>query len=193
MKNDHFVILKTFQLGMILLFMLTGCRSQNPSEGALINSTSITAMGTLTPTLLTDPTLVKSQEPAMIPTSSFSNGVVAKVSQQEVTDDIFQDIVKIMVTKWLQGFQIDSSSQDAIKDYRIEEIYLRNQPDELHSEIIATVLFSVQVMNPQSSNWASVSVQEIKKDDPWWHVALTFDILPVKDNYELKVLFGYGT
>lgn len=106
---------------------------------------------------------------------------------------VFQDIVRIMVTKWLQGFQIDNTNKDAIKDYKIEEIYLRNQPNDFHSEIIATVLFSVQVMNPQSSNWASVSVQEINKNDLWWHVALTFDILPVDDNYELKVLFGYGT
>jgi hypothetical protein len=193
MKNNISVILKISLLGMIFSFILAGCGSHALHEKPSINTTPITTMRTLIPTLFITPPVDKSQEPILIPTSSFNNGAVAMISQQDMTNDLFQEVVRNMVTKWLQGFEIDSTNKDAIKDYRIEKIILRNQPNDIHSEIIATVLFSVQVIDPQSNNWASVSVQEIKKNDPWRHVALTFDILPVDNNYELKVLFGYGT
>lgn len=128
-----------------------------------------------------------------LPASNFGVGDIASIARQDVVNSSNEEIVKLLVGQWLEGYKADMTNKDAIKNYSIEEVFINNQPNGSNSEIITTVTFSVQLVK-YSDNWVSMATKDHDENDPsWWHLGATFNIVPDDEHFRLRILFGYGT
>lgn len=129
------------------------------------------------------------------PTNGYSylgEGVAARVLLTDVKGLAREEKITLLMNQWLDGFKNNTGGRDAIQEYKIDKIIIRNHPADADSEVIASVLFAVQPVG-YSSNWASLSGQAITEADPWWHEGVTFDFLQDGEYLIMKPLFGYGT
>lgn len=156
---------------LIFIILISGCGTQQ-------EATPLIAMQPLTQTAL--------------PVSNFGVGDIASIARQNVANSSNEEIVKLLVGQWLEGYKADATSREAIKDYSIEEVFIRNHPNDSDSEIIATVAFSVQLVK-YSDNWVSIATKDHDENDPWWHLGATFSVIPDGEYFRLRILFGYGT
>jgi hypothetical protein len=67
-----------------------------------------------------DPTPTQSPTLAMIETPSFGKGDIAKVPRKEVENLSDEEIIKLLMSQWLEGYKTNTSSQDAITDYKLK-------------------------------------------------------------------------
>jgi hypothetical protein len=127
-----------------------------------------------------------------IPTSNFGVGNIASITRQDAANFTNEEIVRLLVSRWLESYKNDPASKDPIVAYSVEDIIIRNHPASSTSEIIATVTFSVQPIT-NSNNWGSIMTKISDKNDPWWHLGATFNVIPEGKYFKLRILFGYET
>jgi len=127
-----------------------------------------------------------------LPASNFGIGDIASIARQDVANSSNEEIVKLLVGQWLEGYKADMTNKDAIKNYSVEEVFIRNHPNSPDSEIIATVTFSVQLVK-YSDNWVSIGTKDHAENDPWWHLGATFGVIPDGEYFRLRMLVGWGT
>ncbi len=162
---------KIFLIWLILLFFISGCAAQQ--ESPVVTSTQFIVQ--------TDPAPPK-----------FGVGDIASIARKDVEKLSDEEILKMLVSQWLEGYKGNASSEEGIVDYKIEEIFPQNNPNDPGSRILAIVTFAVQPIE-YSQNWASIVGKTSEEGDPWWHVGATFSVVPDGEYFRLRILFGYGT
>lgn len=81
------------------------------------------------------------------PTNGYSylgEGVVARFLLTDVKGLAREEKITLLMNQWLDGFKNNAGGRDAIQEYKIEKIIIRNHPADADSEVIASVLFAVQ-------------------------------------------------
>lgn len=163
--------------------------NENYEKGLQQNSTialqgeQVTQSENLDATPTPPPTL------AMIATSSFGKGDIAKVSRKETENLSDEEIVKLLMSQWLEGYKTNTSSQDAITDYKVKEVFIQSSST---SSIVAIVTFDVQPVGVPN-NWASIARGSITDNDLWWSCGGTFQVILDEENCVLRTAFGWGT
>jgi hypothetical protein len=162
---------KIFILWFILNVILTGCSTQEQTT-----------------------VIPSSSTPRIIPTSSFGVGDIASISLEEAANLSNEEIVRVLVSQWLESYKTDSSNPDAIVAYKVKEVSIQNPPADVGSGMIAIVTFAIQPVGVPN-NWASLPSENggISEDDPWWHLGATFKIILDGENLILRTAFGWGT
>lgn len=135
------------------------------------------------------PLATLSLDQTALPTPSFGTGYLANIAVNDVLNNSNEEIVKLLVSQWLEGFKTGMTSYDAIKNYSVDRVTIRSHDA---SEIIASVIFSIQPVE-YSQNWASMVTSDSNSNDPWWHLGATFGIFRDGEYFRLKLLPGWGT
>lgn len=133
------------------------------------------------------PTFTPTHLPPLPPSQDFGQGDLAQVSRNKVQSLSEEEIVKLLVGQWLQRYQDNQLSPEAITDYSIEKVEVRSRPSD--TEVIVGVQFSVIPVR-YSANWASIGVG---RNAPWEHVAGYFSVFQDGEYYKLKFLPGWGS
>jgi len=177
----------------ISVIALAGCKAEKdvvtltpePPIDTRVPSTATPIPPTDTPVLPTDTPPPPSDTPfpvtdaPALPTEEFTrtttggDGYVAHVPISEVEQKSHEEIVTILVTQWLEHYKTESSQLDAkLKDYKIDEISIISDAEDISPFIIASVSFSViPVQIPNM--WRC---REMDINEPWCHSGLRFGV-----------------
>lgn len=128
--------------------------------------------------------------------NSFGDGYIAHIPINDVKEASQEEIVKILVTQWLDHYKTESTQSDAIvKDYTIDKITLidiKTHKDDPAMPIIAMVKFSIIPPEQIPNEWRCYSTSP---DKPWCHVELRFGIYgneEVSQYYWLGIMSNAG-
>lgn len=162
---------KILILSITLFLLVSGCSAQQTSTFAFTTSVP---------------------SPQVIPTSSFGIGDIASVARKDVATLSSEDIVKVLIGQWLEGYKTDSFSKEAIVDYKVEQVFIKQKPTDTNPEIVAGVTFSVEPKG-YSDNWATLSKDVITENAKWWRLGGIFSVVLDGEYYKLRTAFGWGT
>ena len=126
---------------------------------------------------------------ANIATPSFGKGDIAKVPRKEAENLSDEEIVKLLMSQWLEGYKTNTSSQDAITDYKLKEVFIQSSSP---SSITAIVTFDVQPVGVPN-NWAQIGIESVTENDVWWPLGGTFQVIMDDEYCVLRTAFGWGT
>jgi len=167
MATDYHCFQKLFITSLMIIF-ISGCSIQ--SDNLYTTST-------------------QSDTLAVMETPSFGKGDIAKAARKEVANLSDEEIVSRLMSQWLESYITNTSSQDAITDYKINEIFIQSSsPDS----IIAIVTFAVQPVDVPN-NWAPLVRGIVTEDDQRWPLGGTFRIIMDDEYCILRTAFGWGT
>ena len=116
---------------------------------------------------------------------------IASISREEAENYSREELLKVMVSRWLEGWKANTSSPNAIEDYYMGDVSIRSHSAEPDADIIAWVHFSIKPISIPN-DWAAWP-GEIKENDPWWHLYQTFGVVRKGDIFWLSLLIGWGT
>ncbi|MFZ5921289.1 MAG: hypothetical protein ACOYY3_09585 [Chloroflexota bacterium] len=137
----------------------------------------------------TAPSLITRTTPTIAP--SPVTGIMTSIAQKDVEGYTNEDIVKLLLTKWLESYK-GRTNEDAIEDYKVVRIILENDPSNHEYKIIATAIFDVKP-NKYSQLWASLAGFSSGTDSAWEYCGATFGVYTDGDYFVLKLLPGWGT
>jgi hypothetical protein len=124
---------------------------------------------------------------------SYGDGYISRVPIKDVAEKNYDEIVPILATKWLEHYKTQSSVASAsIENYEVQEIQLIDPSCDPFFKIVARVKFSV-VPSQVPHDMASFPGEEIKEEDPWWHLWMPVGVFIDGEDYRLRIVFGYGT
>ena len=148
---------------VILVIILTGCTTD------VYTNADTSAPPTNTPVPPTDTPALPTEE--FIRRIGFGDGYAAHIPISEVEQKSQEEIVNILVTQWLEHYHTESTQADMmIKAYKIDEVIITSDDEDISPFIIASVQFSVI---PESS-WFGAHIYT--GEPPWWHLCLTFGV-----------------
>jgi hypothetical protein len=123
----------------------------------------------------------------------YGDGYIARMPIKDVTGLNYDEIVKILVTQWLEHYKTQSSvASAAIKDYAVEKISLLDSSCDPFFKFVAGVKFSV-IPSQVPHDMGSFPGEGYKEGDPWWHIGAPFGVFVDGENYRLRLVFGFGT
>ena len=205
MKQRCIKLIMAFFVWIIFSFMISGCaRQPAPNPGTLLPSTTtqtetlpIPASPTITPTRVPKtPTITPVipthyPMPTGLPTSFSGRENIASISREEAENYSREELLKVLVSRWLEGWKANTSSLNAIENYYMGDVSIRSHSTEPDADIIAWVHFSIKPISIPN-DWAAWP-GEIKENDPWWHLYQTFGVVRKGDTFRLSLLIGWGT
>lgn len=209
MKQRCIKLIMFFLVWIIFSFMISGCaRQPAPNPGTLLPSTTtqtetqpIPASPTITPTrvpktlTLTPVIPTHYPMPTGLPTSfTDQREKIASISREEAENYSREELLKVLVSRWLEGFMNTAISREKIEDYYMGDVTIISHSTEPDADIIARVEFTIQPTVKIYSAWAAAprSKQDNEKD-PWWHLKQTFGVVRKGDTFWLSLLIGWGT
>lgn len=209
MKQSFIKLIITVFVWLIFSFMISGCfRQPEPTPGTLSPPTitqtetqPIPAPPTKTPTRVPKtptPTPVIPTHypmPTGLPTSfTDQRENIASISREEAENYSREELLKVLVSRWLEGFMNTAISREKIEDYYVGDVTIISHSTEPDADIIAWVEFTIQPTVKIYSAWAAAprSKQDNEKD-PWWHLNQTFGVVRKGDTFWLSLLIGWGT
>ena len=181
---------------VLLVFLLVSC-APSLSPSAYPNPVTTppnTVTATLHPiaVLLTEQilrTATPTAAPPVPPSEDFTKGDLAQVSLDEAQSLSEEDIVKLLMSRWLERYMKEEpSSPESITDYSIEKVEVKSRLSDM--EVIVHIQFSVIPGRSSFSSWVPITV---KFDEPWFRVAGYFSIFQDGEYYKLKFLPGWGS
>ena len=206
-KGDALLKIQSFFLFGVTL--LVACSPAPQTSLPAVSLPTKTAILTETiPPILT-PTLTLTSSVASIPCmppdrgypatihyeneDSFGDGYRGRIKIEDVATKSDEEIVRILVTQWLEHYKTQSSASSAtIKDYQVEKITLYDASCDLFFEIVAGVQFSI-IPAQVPSDYASFWTDQLDPNDVWWHIGAPFGVFKDGDYYRLRLVFGWGT
>ena len=121
-----------------------------------------------------------------IPTPFDDGEYIASVARRNVESLSDDEIVKLLVGQWLEGYKMNVSSQDAILDYEVSEVVI--QP-HLPDTFLAIVKFAI-LPSKVPNNWISLPV-EVIENDLWWHLSGAFRVTKEGEYFKLRTSFRH--
>lgn len=205
MIRSHFQTRINVYIGILITIIISGCAKQpGPIPSTLSSSTAtqtvtqpVPSPPTKTPTRVPKtPTLTPVipthyPMPTGLPTSFSGRENIASVSREEAENYSREELLKVLVSRWLEGWKANLFSPNAIEDYYMGEVSIRSHSTEPDADIIAWVHFSIKPVYIPNS-WAAYP-GEINENDPWWHLYQTFGVVRKGDTFWLSLLIGWGT
>ena len=128
-------------------------------------------------------------------TDSFGDGYIARIPIDAVTDKNYEEILRILVTQWLEHYKTESSSTStsaSIIDFEVGDIHLLNRSCDPFFEIVANVRFSI-IPTQVPHDMASFPGDLIQDGDTWWNLSMPVGVFIDDDDYRLRLVFGWGT
>lgn len=123
--------------------------------------------------------------------NAFGDGYIAHVPIDDVKEASQEEIVKILVTQWLEHYKSESTDADAtIKDYKLDGIDLLERKKDSDPAILASVGFSI-IPAQTPNEWASFP-GNISFDDSWWHLVMLCGIHQRGEEYYWLRLIPIG-
>lgn len=142
------------------------------------------------PTPATTPTLPVLPTDQYSRSDDFGDGYIANIKVEDVNNNSPEEIIKILVTQWLEHYKTESSDPDtSLIDYSIDEVFIKeNVSDDIYI-IVAGVSFSIY---PKKfpNNFGSFPGEYVP---PWDHISAPFGVIHIGDYYYLRLVFGWGT
>ena len=173
---------------VLLVFLLVSC-APSLSPSAYPNPVTATALPTLTAVKLIPRTLTPTDLPPVPSSPDFLKGDLAQVSRNDVQFLSEEEIVKLLMSQWLERYMKEEpSSPESITDYSIEKVEVKSRLSDM--EVIVHIQFSVIPGRSSFSSWVPITV---KFDEPWFRVAGYFSIFQDGEYYKLKFLPGWGS
>lgn len=205
MKQSFIKLIVADFVWIIFFSMISSCaRQPEPIPSTLSSSTAtqtvtqpIPSPPTKTPTRVPKtPTLTPVipthyPMPTSLPTSFSGRENIASISREEAENYSREELLKVLVSRWMEGWKANTSSPNAIEDYYMGEVSIRSHSTEPDADIIAWVHFSIKPVNIPN-DWAAYP-GERKANDPWWHLFQTFGVVRKGDTFWLSLLIGWGT
>lgn len=186
-----------------MLLIIAGCTISPPSQGPEIYTNVPTQTLILSPTHIFPPSPTPTLIPVIpthypmptgLPTSDSKRiENIASISREEAEQYSREELLKVLVSRWLEGYKHTSVSRSKIDDYYMGEVTIISHSTEPDADIIAWVDFSIQPTVQLYSNWAAWPTKDSNPDDPWWHLFQTFGVVRQGDTFWLSVLPGWGT
>lgn len=200
------VMKKQYQylLSLLTVTILVSCE---PAKLDQIGNSSVELTVETVPTILPAPTPVATetfvtypcQEPGFpgtihyANTDSFGDGYIALVAKESVEGKNHDEIVRILVTQWLEHYKTSNLVASAsIKDYEIGEITLIDPSCDQFFTMVAGVRFSI-IPSQVPHEMAGFPGGVIREGDLWWHLNAPFGVFVDGSNYRLRLVFGWET
>lgn len=187
-----------------MLVITAGCTISPPALKVQESSTIVPTQPLISsPTRLSPPRTTPTLTPAIpthypmptgLPTSDSKRiENIASISREEAEQYSSEELLKVLVSRWLEGYKHTSVSRSKIDGYYMGEVTIISHSTEPDADIIAWVDFSIQPKVKQYSNWAAWPTKDSNPDDPWWHLFQTFGVVRQGDTFWLSLLPGWGT
>ena len=184
--SGYFCVILFFQ---IFSFVISGCGTQQTTPIQTLTQTALPHL----PAYATS-TIKHYEYITVTPWPTFIPSMVEQIFiPSELVSDLRQEkIVELLVNEWLETYKTEIVRQDAISDYKVDEVMFLAHPNHPQYAIVGQVLFSV-VAKYELSFWPSMSASISNANDPWFHLVHTFAIIIDEHYYRLKSLPGWGT
>jgi hypothetical protein len=198
--------MKSQILVLFLTMFMVACSSGTPKIMPLTETSvpAITVNQTLAVTFIPTPISTKATAVFCLGTGypgtihyansdNFGDGFVAHILVEDVTAKSQEEVVGILVGQWLEHNKSQTEFPSAsIKDYTVDEIFLKDPSCDPFFTIVAGVRFSI-IPNQIPNDYVSFPGEAINPNDIWWHLSAPFGIFKDGDVYKLRLVFGWGT
>lgn len=121
-----------------------------------------------------------------IPTPFDDGEYIASIVRHDVENLPDEEIVKLLVSQWLEGYKTEVSSQDAILDYEIDEVVIQTHLPDTFLAIVKFAILPSKVPN----NWVCL-LSKVVENDPWWYLSGAFRVIQDGEYFRLRTSFRH--
>jgi len=125
------------------------------------------------------------------PSQDFLKGDLAQVSLDEAQSLSEEEIVKLLMSQWLERYMKEKTTPEAITDYSIGRVTVESRLSDM--EVIFFVKFSVIPVDRYWAIWRAFPGEPHDPNDPWFHIAGYFAIVQDGEFYKLRSRQGWGS